>query len=384
MSTLHASSLEDGKFSVKISLRHDGDIKLKVRFKEKIGNIFLYLGIPRFLRLVPLNPEWVNINVTENCNSRCITCYAWKNKVLDELTTEEIIDALHQLKKIGVRNVIFIGGEPLLRNDIGNLVKEATLLGFETRMLVTNGLLLEAKAKELLENGLTHLSVSIDGVGHTNDLIRGVPGSYEKSIKGIKAVKRLKKKNGLNIHVTILTTILLNQNVDDIPKLIDISRRLGVHWTCNLLDPNLPIFQGISFSNLIIKDNEKIDKTINYLKETRKKYPQLITSCDHILEYARYYLKTHRFFPRRFHCVHGFKLMWIDSHGDVYPGCWLMKPIGNLRKNKLRDIIESETYRKSAEKMYMNDCPGCTNLHSFNITTWRLISHQIHCNKRPE
>jgi MoaA/NifB/PqqE/SkfB family radical SAM enzyme len=354
---------------------------MKLRFKERIGTLFLYLGAPKLLRFVPLSPEWVNINVTENCNSRCITCYAWKNKSVDELTTEEIKDALHQLSEIGVRNVIFIGGEPLLRSDIGDLIKEATLLGFETRMLVTNGLLLEAKAKELLESGLTHLSVSIDGFGHTNDIIRGVPRSYEKSIKGIKAVQKLKKEKGLSVHVTILTTILLNQNVDDIPKLIEVSRSLGVHWTCNLLDPNLPIFQGIPFSDLIVKNEEKIDETIDYLKKTRMENPWLVTSCNHVLEYARYYLKTHRFFPKGFHCVHGYKLIWIESHGDVHPGCWLMKPIGNLRENKLRDIIKSEAYRKSIERMYVNDCQGCTNLHGFSVAVWHLVSHRLRCRK---
>jgi MoaA/NifB/PqqE/SkfB family radical SAM enzyme len=357
---------------------------MKLRFKERVSSILLYLGIPRLLRFASLNPEWVNINVTENCNSKCITCHVWKNKSAGELTTEEIKDAMHQLRKIEVKHVIFIGGEPLLRNDIGDLIKEATLLGFETRMLVTNGLLLETKAKELLENGLTHLSVSIDGLGRANDVIRGVPSSYEKSIRGIEAVQKLKEEMGSKLHVTILTTILLNQNVADIPKLIEASRSLGVHWTCNLLDPNLPIFQGIPFSDLIVKNEEKIDTTIDYLKKTRRENPELITSCDHVLEYARYYLKTWKFFPPRFHCVHGYKLIWIDSHGNVYPGCWLMQPIGNLRKDKLQDVLKSETYRKSIKRMYMNECLGCTNLHAFNIATMHLLSHQIYCSRRPK
>jgi MoaA/NifB/PqqE/SkfB family radical SAM enzyme len=354
---------------------------MKIWFRERLNSILLYLGIPKLLRLVSLNPEWVNINVTENCNSKCITCYAWRNKSENELATEEIKDALRQLRKIGVRNVIFIGGEPLLRNDIGVLVREATLLGFETRMIVTNGLLLEAKAEELLESGVTHISVSIDGVESNNDVIRGIPGSYKKSIRGIRAVQKLKKEKGLCAHVTILTTILLNQNVDDVPKLIELSRRLGAHWTCNLLDPNLPIFQGIPFSDLVVKNEKKIDETINYLKRIRRENPWLITTCEHVLEYARYYLKTHNFFPHRFHCVHGYKLIWIESHGDVHPGCWLMKPVGNLRKNKLHEIINSEAYRKLVETMYLNDCPGCTNLHGFNVAVRHLISHRLRCRK---
>lgn len=356
---------------------------MRFRIRERFGNIILYLGLRRFLRFVPISPQWANINVTENCNSRCITCYAWKNKMVNELTTQEIKDALKQLKELGIRSVIFIGGEPLLRNDIGDLVKEAHLLKFYPIMLVTNGLLLESRAEELLENGVTHLSVSVDGFGRTNEVIRGIKGSYEKSIRGIEAVLELKKRKNLSVSVTLLTTMLLNQNVDEIPQLVETARNLGIHWTCNLLDPNVPIFNGISFSDLLVNDEEKIDKTIDFLKETRKNSPWLVTSCDHKLEYARYYLKTRSFFPRSFHCVHGFKVVWLTSHGDVHPGCWLMNPLGNVRKNKLRDVIRSDDYRKTVERMYMNQCPGCTNLHTFNVAAMHLITHRF-CGRAQE
>jgi len=352
---------------------------MRLGFRKRFGNILLYLGFRRLLRFVPLNPEWANIRVTENCNSRCTTCYAWKNKSVDELTTEEMKDALHQLNDIGVRNVIFIGGEPLLRSDIGDLIKEANLLEFESIIVVTNGLLLEDKADELLENGATHITVSVDGIGHTNDVIRGVQGSYEKSIRGIEAVQRLKEDKGLNVSVTLLTTILLNQNVDEIPKLVETSRSLGVNWLFNLLDPNVDIFKGIPFSELLVKNEEKIDRTINYLKKTSKEYAWLVPSCDHMLEYARNYLKGKNRYD--FHCIHGYKMVYLGSHGEVYPGCWSMKPIGNLRENKLRDIIRSKKYRELAKKMYMTECPGCTNRYEFNIAMKHAISHRLHCKR---
>ena len=350
---------------------------MRLRVRERLDSIVLSLGMQRLLRFVRISPDWANINVTENCNSRCITCYAWKNKIANELSTEEIKDILHQLKEIGVKSVIFIGGEPLLRNDIGDLLKEARELRFYPIMLVTNGLLLESKAEELVENGVTHLAVSVDGVGPTNEAIRGIKGNYEKSIRGIEAVLDLKKRRNLDVAVTLLTTMLLKKNVDDIPQLIETARNLGIHWTCNLLDPNVPIFQGIAFSDLLVNDEGKIDKTIDFLKETRKNSPWLVTSCDHTLEYGRYYLKTRNFFPRSFHCVHGYKVLWLTSRGDVHPGCWQMKPLGSVRKNKLRDVIRSEDYRKTAERMYMNQCPGCTNLHAFNVAAMHPITHRF-------
>ena len=348
--------------------------------REKSSTVLLYLGSKRLLRFVSVRPEWADIRVTENCNSRCTTCNVWKNKSTNELTTDEIKDAIHQLKDVGVNNVVFIGGEPLLRSDIGTLVKEASLLGFENIIVVTNGLLLKDRAEELLRNGVTHITVSVDGVGATDDKIRGVPGSYDRAVKGIETVQSLKKDMGVNVAVTIVTTMLLNQNVEEIAKLVELARSLDAHWLFNLLDPNLDIFKGIPFSTLLVNSEQKIDATIDYLKKTCEESPQLIPSCDHMLEFARSYLKR----PKRydFHCVHGYRMVYLGSHGEVYLGCYAMPPVGNIRKDKLQDIVGSKQHRKVAEKMYMRKCPGCTNRYEFNIAIKHLISHQLNCVKR--
>ena len=348
--------------------------------RDRLNLILFYLGRKRLLRFATLHPDWADVRVTERCNSKCMTCYAWKNKAEDELTTEEIKDALHQLKENGVKHVVFIGGEPLLREDIGDLVKESSLIGFENRIIVTNGLLLKEKAEELLSSGITHITVSIDGIGESDDKIRGVRNSYIRAVEGIKAVQKLKKEMGLDVSVTIITTILLKQNVEEIPKLIELSRSLGVFWLFNLLDPNLNIFKGIPFSNLLVQDKEKIDCTIDYLKETCEKYPKLISSCDHMLEFARSYLKGDNRYD--FHCVHGYKMVYLGSHGEVYLGCYALEPIGNIRRNKLSEIIGSKKHRELAERMYMMECPGCTNRYEFNIATKHLIPHQIYCERK--
>lgn len=351
------------------------------RLSGKFSNILLYLGKSSLLKYVRLKPTWANIRATENCNSRCITCYAWKNNSQNELTTEEMKDALHQLRDVGVKNLIFVGGEPLLRPDIGDLIKEASLLGFENIIVVTNGLLLEKKAEELVNSGVTHVTVSIDGFESTNDEIRGIPGSYEMSIRGIKAVQKAMKKTGRDVAVTILTTILLEKNFRDIPKLIEVARHLGVYWSFNLLDPNLDIFKGIPFSELLVKDEKIVDETIDYIKKVSKESPRLFYMCDYVLEYARSYLKGKKRYD--FHCVHGYKMIYLGAHGEVYPGCWVMEPLGNLRKDKLSDLVGSKRHREIARKMYRMECPGCTNRYEININMKHLLSHQLFCREKP-
>lgn len=350
------------------------------RLREKSIAILLYFGNRTLLRLATPRPEWADIRVTENCNSKCMTCNAWKNKAENELTTEELKDAIRQLKEVGVNNVVFIGGEPLLRNDIGVLIKEASINGFQNIIVVTNGLLLKNKAEELLINGVTHITVSIDGIADVDDKIRGIPNSFARSIEGIEAAQRLKKIMGKDVPVTVITTILLKQNADQIPKLIELSRSLDAYWLFNLLDPNLDIFKNIPFNELLEEDKRKIDETIDFLKKTRREDPKLISTCDHMLEFARNYLKGENRYD--FHCVHGYKMLYLGSHGEVYTGCYALEPLGNIRQNKLQEIVKSKEYRERAQQMYAMKCPGCSNRYEFNIAMKHLISHRISCERR--
>jgi MoaA/NifB/PqqE/SkfB family radical SAM enzyme len=266
-----------------------------------------------------------------------VTCNVWKNASFDELNTEEMKNAMHQLKDVGVKTLIFVGGEPLLRSDVGSIIGEASSLGFENIIVVTNGLLLEQKAEELLDAGVTHIDVSIDAVGESNDRIRGVPGYYERAVAGIRAVQRLKKSKGLDVAVTIMTTLLMNDNVDDIPGLVEVARSLDAFLLFNLLGNDTDISKGIPLSELLVNDEGKIDETIDFLKMVNKKYPGLISQCDYTLEYARNYLKGKNRYD--FHCVHGYQMVYVGSHGEIYPSCWAMEPIGNVRVDKLSGVV---------------------------------------------
>lgn len=356
-----------------------GAHQMKLELKKKKDHLLQYLGIPGLLRFISISPRTVEFRVTDNCNSRCIMCNAWKNKSRNELSTDEIEDVLYQLKKFGVNSLILLGGEPLLRQDIGVIIEKASALKFKTILLVTNGLLLEEKAEELLKSGVTHITVSIDGIDGTHDSIRGIKGCFDKAIKGVKAIQKLKENVNPKVIVTLITTLLMKQNIDEIPQLIELSRNLHVYWDFNLLDSNLDLFKGIPYSDILVDDKEKIDKTINFLINIQKESPGLISSCRHALEYARRYLKREDL--SNYHCVHGYEILHIGSHGDVY-SCWIMEPLGNLRKAKLRDIVGTKEHRKLAERIYMRHCPGCTNLCAYNIVTKHLIFHWAHCEKR--
>lgn len=75
------------------------------RLRNGAYNGILYLGNYSLLKLISPNPNYAEVRVTEACNSRCVTCTAWKNSGEGELSTQKMIDALKQLREIGVDSI---------------------------------------------------------------------------------------------------------------------------------------------------------------------------------------------------------------------------------------------------------------------------------------
>ncbi len=56
----------------------------------------------------------------------------------------------------------------------------------------------------------------------------------------------------------------------------------------------------------------------------------------------------------------GYLQVFVLSNGDVLTGCYPLPPVGNILKNSLREVMESEAYIRQAEAMIRRECPGCT------------------------
>ena len=317
---------------------------------------------PALIKLTRPRPFSADIHVSTKCNSRCISCGYWRRETryknpTHDLTTGQVEETLKQLREIGIRVVGLGGAEPLIRKDIGELVKMAKeILGGKV-YLTTNGLLLERKAEILIENGIDHISVSIDGIGKTNDKIRGVPGNYEKATKGIKKLRELIEARHNCACVCNIGTTIMRFNAPEIPQLIELAKQLGTHWNFNLLDGNINFAKSVDLSHLFIRNKNAIDDIFNNLEYLADKSPEVFTLDPASLDYARNYLEHQN--PYR-HCFLGFFRIYIDPHLNVYPGCIVLPPVGNLENNRLSAIVESKLYRQRAEQMYRMECPGCT------------------------
>ena len=110
------------------------------------------------------------------------------------------------------------GGEPLLRQDLEEILAFSRSLPLHTS-LITNGTLLKSRINEVAPyiNGVVY--VSLDGLEKTHDTIRGVRGSFKKAVEGICAAKQ-------KVPVTINTTVIA-ENVDEIEGVVELAKELG-------------------------------------------------------------------------------------------------------------------------------------------------------------
>ena len=105
----------------------------------------------------------LRITLTNRCNVNCLYCHHdGMVKSKDEMTADELYTICKIAKRIGVRKIRLSGGEPLLKNDIVEIVERIASLDFKDISMTTNGILLEKYAQKLKDAGLDRVNVSLD------------------------------------------------------------------------------------------------------------------------------------------------------------------------------------------------------------------------------
>lgn len=128
--------------------------------------------------------------ITLKCNLACSHCgsRAGDSRV-DELTTAEALDLVHQLAEVGIKEVSLIGGEAYLRRDWLDIAREIVACGMKATM-TTGGYGISPKlAGKMAEAGISAVSVSIDGLEETHDALRGRPGSWKFCFAAIQNLR---------------------------------------------------------------------------------------------------------------------------------------------------------------------------------------------------
>jgi len=170
-------------------------------------------------------PLWLLAEITYRCPLHCVFCYNPVDyaKQHKELSTEEWIRVLREGRAMGAAQLGLSGGEPLLREDLEEIVAEAHRLGYYVN-LITSGIgMTEARIKALKEAGLDHIQLSFqDSTKEMNDFL-----SSTKTFELKKRVAELIKKYD---YPMVLNCVLHKLNIDHVGEILEMAEKMEADY----------------------------------------------------------------------------------------------------------------------------------------------------------
>ena len=138
---------------------------------------------PHYIRSLPV----VVLFPHNRCNCRCVMCDIWQIRQVREIAPADLRPHIESFRRLGVRWVVFSGGEPQMHTDLAGLGCLLRAEGIRLTLL-TAGLLLEAQAHAVADT-VDDVMVSLDGPPEVHDRIRRVPRAFERLQRGIRALR---------------------------------------------------------------------------------------------------------------------------------------------------------------------------------------------------
>lgn len=333
--------------------------------------------------LKPYVVIWEN---TRACDLACVHCRAaaQPRRSQFELTTKEGFRLIDEIASMQPKVFVITGGDPLKREDTFEMITYARERGLEPSLTPSaTPLLTEEAIGRMKRHGLARMAISLDASNATaHDNFRRVPGSFDLTIRALRAAKR--EEIPVQVNTTITRT-----TIGDLPRMVPLLEEAGIAmWSVFFLVPT-----GRARSSDLITADE-VEQLFGFLYETSKRVPFSIRTTE-AMHYRRYTLQ--QMMRERGQTIeslrdpqsglidastlfmqHGARPMpigiqpgaitrapkgvneakgfvFISHIGDVYPSGFLPLRAGNVKKHSLPEI-----YRSSELFMRLRDS---NNLH---------------------
>lgn len=272
-----------------------------MKLLKRLGILKIIFKAKFFRKRYPLAIRW---QLTNRCPSQCKYCTLWKVPSR-ELSTKQILELLDEISACGTRKISFSGGEPLLRDDIGEIIRYCKNKGISPEMNST-GFLLPKKVNEIKDLDL--LKLSLDGPEHINELTRRTKKSYQWALEAAASAK------AYNIRF-IFTTSLTKFNIGYVEYLLQLAKKFNTMVTFQPLR-ELPYFNieekdGIKTISPSPEEFKKsLDILVYYKKRKKNLMRNSLRGLKHITNWPHYH---------KLKCWAGKIFCMIASNGEVSP-----------------------------------------------------------------
>lgn len=320
----------------------------------------VFSGLVR-ARLLKCNiPLMLEIQITKACNLKCKYCYAAletlnkKDFSFDEI--KEIIDEFHGM---GTRIVRILGGEPLIRKDIGDIIRYLRSKDIFIEM-ATNGLFIERWLDDL--QYLDILQISIDGNETSHDAVRGM-GSYRAMLKGLEAA--VNARLPVRIHGVFNKISIEASKESPVVALAELSRKYHVPFNfcqyvlgeedkkCGINKPAYVSFADTrKYHEELMSYKNKKYKFFNSIAAMKQIGNWLDPDRDVLYDQERDHIPA--YFTR---CRAGELYCFLDSDGSLYPCVPLWKKGANIKEIGIR-----KAWKSVQEERRRAGCYSCVSL----------------------
>lgn len=303
--------------------------------------------------------------VTRSCNLACRHCRAEAHPqpYEGELDTAEAKALIDTFPEVGRPIVIFTGGDPMMREDVYELIAHVHSKGL-TCAFSPNGTLITAdNARKLKESGVDRCSISIDGAdAQSHDSFRGMPGAFAASMRGIEHLK----KAGLPFQIN---TTVTRDNLSSFKDIFELCQSIGAAaWHIFLL---VPMGRAAGLADQVITA-EEYENVLHWLYDFRKTTDmRLKATC------APHYYRIMRQRAHAEHvdvsaanfgmdamtrgCLGGTGFCFISHTGTVQPCGYLELDCGNVRQTPFPQIWKNSAVFRNlrAPEKYEGKCGHC-------------------------
>jgi len=302
-----------------------------MRIKKAISVGTRVLGARFLEKRMPLN---VSFALNNRCNYSCTYCTRWEQKT-EELKLEQIQKIIDDLVEMGTENLALTGGEPLIREDIGEIIDYVKQK--DIRLSInSNGTLVPKKIKKLAKINL--LTLSYDGPNGVQKNVRGKE-CYDDVVKAIQTAQ----VNNIPLR---LYTVITKNNVDSLGELLKFSRNFDT--AIGFSPVRYTSYSDSKMIDAIVPSREKYMAFINNLILEKKRGNKYITNSLTGLEHIKNWPKH-----KKIRCCAGRIYCRIEPNGDLYP-------CGDLLNSKVEPFnVVDLGLKRAFAKMKPDSCQTC-------------------------
>lgn len=317
-------------------------------------------------------PISVLIELTRRCNLKCLHCFSNSGAQVrtTELAASEWTRFIDRLAEMGVFLIFFGGGEPLSRRDCFAIASHARRRGIELCLLSNLTPITKEKARRLKEIGFYKIEGNLDGPdAATYEALRNTPGSFAKTIQGIRNCVAA----GLPLRINCTLTRL---NQDHIERIAQLAASLGVTDVAfiRLIEAGRG---GVNFRALDFGEQHYRRALLPRLIELRHKYAGVMNVGYEQDEELIHFSDPNKQLPwcgsGRIHCT-------VTPDGRVKPDHSFPDDdpdiiAGNILHQDFADIWRNAEVFKTIRHTAFSECLGCEHVGCAGGDVYKIYSH---------